>query len=670
MHDLPLLRDLVIIVAVAIPVVIIAQRFRVPSVVGFLLTGLAIGPHALRLVADESTVSAIAEIGTVLLLFTVGLELSLSRILKLGREVLVGGSLQVALTIGLVVPAAILLVGTPAPRAVLYGALVALSSTAVVLKIYTDRQELDSTHGRAVVAILLFQDLCVVPLMLLLPLLAGTAPSPGQAARELAVSLGVVGALVVGGSLAVPWILERIVRLRSRELFTLFIVMFGLGAAYVTSRFGLSLALGAFLAGLVISESEYGLQALSDVLPFRDTFSGIFFTSVGMLLDVGLFVTEPGPLLGATAAVLFLKLAVVTGVVLLLGYTLRSAIAAGMGLAQIGEFSFVLASAGLGMGLLHERGYQVFLAAAVLSMLLTPVLIRAAEPLADRVVRWVGLRDHGIGTAEMPTASILSGHTVVVGYGLNGRNVARVLRGANIPYVVLEQNGQVVRRAREEGEPIYFGDGTRAEVLEHVRVAHARVVVFAVASPDAERRGVATARTLAPKAHIVVRTRYVASIEELQRLGANEVVPEEFETSLEIFSRVLRMYGVPSSSIRAEVEAVRKDHYEMFRGRERPYAGHLTDLAISLGIRIGVETVEVEPGASALGQDPITMRLRRSTGVTVIAVLRGGEIIYEPEAGFGFREGDVVVLVGSQEALIRGLPLFRAPREAGAVPAP
>ena len=658
--DLTLLRDLVVIVLVAIPVVFVTSRLRVPAVVGFLLTGMLIGPHALALIPEQEIVAQVAELGAVLLLFTVGLELSLSRILKLGRVVLVGGALQLVVTAALIAGLLLLVHGSPR-TAVLLGALFALSSTAVVLKLYTERQDLDTPHGRIVIAILLFQDLAVVPLMLILPFLAGTTPSTGAAVRALLTSLAVVAAIVLGGRVVVPRLLDRLAHMPSRELFTLTIVALGLGAAYVTSQFGLSLALGAFLAGLVISESDYGLQAFSDVLPFRDSFSGIFFISVGMLLDVPGVLREPALVVGVTLAAMLLKVVVVAAVVAVVGYSLRTGIVAGMGLAQVGEFAFVLASAGLAAGVLSERNYQGFLAAAVLSMLLTPAVIALAEPAADRVTALLGQQVLDATTREQQAVGALRDHVVVVGYGLNGRNLAKALRGARIPYVILEENARTVRRAREEGEPMYFGDGTRAEVLRHVGVEQARAIVYVIASAEATRRGVAMSHHLNPALHIVVRTRYVAEIEDLQRLGAVEVVPEEFETSLEIFSRVLRRFGVPSSAIRAEVEAVRQDHYDMFRGRERPYAGHLTDLAISLGVRIGVETLTVEHGAAAIGENPRTLRLRQTTGATVVAVIRGKAIVYEPSPEFSFRDFDTVVLVGNPEAIARATPLFRAP---------
>jgi CPA2 family monovalent cation:H+ antiporter-2 len=658
MHELPILRDLVVLVAVAIPVVIIAHRLKIPTIVGFLLTGLAIGPHALALIGDDAMVAQLAEVGTVLLLFAIGLELQLSRVLKMGREVVQGGALQLTTTIAAFALLGIGFGGRP-NEALFAAALLAFSSTAIILKVYAQRHELDTTHGRVVVAIAIFQDLAVVPVMLLVPLLAGSAGSAGASLRQIGISLVGVAGLVLFGRVLVPRLLERVVRLQNREIFTLCVVFLGLAAAYLASRFGVSLALGAFLAGLVISESPYSLQALSDVVPFRDTFSGIFFMSVGMLLDPRAVAAEPLSVLALAAGVIVIKASLAALAVRSLKRPLVASITAGVGLAQVGEFSFVLASAGAAAGLLGPEGYQRFLAAAVLTMLAAPFLMAAVEPLAEAVARRVGSVPLEMHTAETQSVAALTDHVIIVGYGLNGRNLSRALRSAAIRYVILEQNGAVVREARESGEHILFGDGTNTEVLERVGIHRARVIVFCIAAPDVERRGVAVARVLNPGIHIVVRTRYVASIEELQNLGASEVVPEEFETSLEIFARVLRRYGVPGSSIRAEVEAVRKDHYDVFVNRERPY-GHLTDLAIAHGVRIGVEPVDVEEGAAAVGQNPHTLTLRKATGATVVAVIRSRQAIYEPAPDFAFRPGDIAVLVGVSDALTKAIPLFRA----------
>ena len=657
MHGIPVLRDLVILVAVAIPVVIIAQRLRVPTVVGFLLTGIAIGPNALRLVDQPDSVSSLAEVGVVLLLFAIGLELSLSRIVRMGQWVLRGGGLQVAATIAAVAGLAFLF-DTPPRLAIFFGALFALSSTAIVLKVYNDRGELDAPHGRVAVAILLFQDLCVVPLMLGAPLLAGTGATVAASVRTIVLSVVVVAVLVLGGRLAVPRALRRIAELRNREIFTLSVVFIGLGAAYVTSAFGMSLALGAFLAGLIISESDYGLQALSDVLPFRDTFSGIFFISVGMLLDVGYVASHVAAVVGVAVGVMALKALVIILVVRLLKRSLRVGILTGFGLAQVGEFSFVLAGTGIALGLLDAEQYQLFLGASVLTMLAAPFVIGAAERVAEWATHATRRPHVIIPTTEMPAVRALRDHVIIVGYGLNGRNLALALESAQIPYVVLEQNGQLVRRARLERTPIFFGDGTRAEVLEKVGIEHARVLVYAIAAPAEERRGVAVARHLSSTVRIVVRTRYVSEIEELRRIGADEVIPEELETSIEIFARVLRRYGVEVNRIRRLVDEVRSDHYGMFLTRERSVTARIGDALAPLGERVRLETVVVEEGTLAANKSPAALSLRKTTGATVIAVVRKGAVTYSPEPTTTFEVDDEVLLVGDSEALEKARSYF------------
>jgi CPA2 family monovalent cation:H+ antiporter-2 len=656
MHQFPLLRDLVILVAIAIPVVALTHRFKVPTVVGFLLTGIAIGPHGLKLIGQPETVAELAEIGVVLLLFAIGLELSLSRIIKLGRVVMIGGGLQMLATAAAGALLA-MLVSIPANEAVFYGSLIALSSTAIVLKVYTERGELDSPQGRVVIAILLFQDLCVVPLMLLVPVLAGTAAAGGSSTiLRIGLSLVVTTGLIGVGRFAVPKVLDKVAALRNREIFTLCIVVFGLGAAYVTASFGLSLALGAFIAGLVISESEYGIQALSDILPFRDTFSGIFFTSVGMLLDLGFVVRNLPVVLVITIVVIVVKAAVAAGVVRALRRSLEVSLISAFALAQVGEFSFVLAGVALPLGLFTERSYQIFLDASVLSMLAAPFVIQAAAPVAAWFVRFKK-RDSFAAQADQHAPEFLSDHVIVVGYGLNGRNLAKALKTAGIPYVILEQNGQVVRQARLNREPILFGDATRGEVLERVGIHHARVIVFAISAPAEERRGVAMARAANPNVKIVVRTRYVSEIEELTRLGANQVIPEEFETSLEIFARVLRLYGVPTGSIRREVEAVRGEHYGMLRGLTLP--GIKLEQLRHVGVQSSIETLEVEEGSAGVGQSPVTLELRRETGCTVIAAVRGGKAYHAPDPQFRFEAGDLVVVVGTPEAISKAAVIFR-----------
>lgn len=656
MEQIPILRDLVVLVAVAIPAVMLAHRFRIPTLVGFLVTGILIGPHALGFVRDVHSVTQLAEIGSVLLLFAVGLELSLSRIVKMGRYVIQGGTIQMLGTMAIVAAVAVI-AGLPVNHAILWGALIALSSTAIILKMYADKGELDSSHGRMVVAILLFQDLCVVPLMVLMPLLAGTEQGVLALGRAIVVTGVVTGGLIVAGRFIVPRILERVTTLRNQEIFTLCVLAIGLGAAFLTSRFGLSLALGAFLAGLVVSESEYGLQALSDILPFRDTFSGIFFTSIGMLLNIEFFFQNAVLVLGVALGVILLKTVAGYFVVRFIKRSARAGIIVGLGLAQVGEFSFVLASVAAALGLLVGNEYQVFLGAAIITMLGAPFLVASAPDIADWLLQHRAAPTMEFATREVRAAKPLTDHVIIVGYGLNGRNLARALRSAGIAYAVMDSNGQKVRDARRDREPIFFGDGTRGEVLERIGIQRARMLVFAIASHQDEKRGISVARHLNPRVHIVARTRYVSDMEELYALGANEVVPEEFETSLEIFARVLRRYGVTDGRIREMAEEARSDHYELLRQRGTSMTrvdGFLSPVAA----RVEMETMTVRRGSEAVGRSLSELNALCG-GARVAAMIRAGEVRYDLDAASILNVSDTVVLIGTADALATAVNVFR-----------
>ncbi len=539
-----------------------------------------------------------------------------------------------------------------------------MSSTAIVTKTYGDRAELDTPQGRSVISILLLQDLCVLPLILLLPLLANRAESHMAATGiQLVRGLVIMTALVVGGRFVVRWTLDRVVVFRDRELFTLCVGFFGLAGAVVTSGAGFSIAIGAFIAGLIISESEYGLQALADVLPFRALFSGILFTSIGMLLDISAVLAQPLLVLALVGVLLVLKVAFVVGSVLALGGVLTTALISGLSLAQIGEFSFLLAAVGRPLGLFHEGAYQLFLSVAVPSMMATPFLIRFAQPFAKWVAITCGRADAIDRTLDAAAHLPLRGHTIIVGYGLAGRYLGRVLKAAGISRLVVEQDAALVARARDDGIAVVFGDGARPAMLEHVGVHRARVVVFAISSPTEERRGVVVAREMNPSVRIVVRTRYVRAIDQLLALGATDVVVEEFEASLELFAKALDSYEVPINRIWRELESVRTEHYGLLRGTAVPELG--LDALKHLGIHDALELIEVEDGAPAIGENPTTLELRRRTGAVQIAVVRDGQPIYQREPKFRYQAGDTVVLVGDPDSLSRAMAPFRAKAVAG-----
>jgi K+:H+ antiporter len=642
MHTAQLLRDIVLLLAASLPIVVVFHRIRVPALVGFIVAGTLIGPSASGLIQSTETADVLAEIGVVLLLFTVGLDFSLAEIASLRRFVLGAGTIQVLATISLVTLIARLL-GLAPVESFVVGLLMALSSTVIVLKVLTDRAEVASPHGRAALGILLFQDLCVLPMMLVLPELSRPeAIDPLRLGTAFAKGMIAMAAIFYVARIILPALLRYVVALRLRELLVATVVVFCLGTAWVASLFGVSLAIGAFIAGLVISESEYSHQVVAEILPFRDLFNSMFFISIGMLLDLGYLATHLPAILGLMAGVIVLKAVLGALAVLPVQPVPRVALTVGLMLGQIGEFSFVLAGEASRLGAASAPTLQLVLSVTALTMLVAPFLIAAAPQLGLAL-----FRDRGAGEIEGEPPMRLQ--VLVIGYGLNGRNLARVLRETGLPYGILELNADAVRRAAKEGEPILFGDATRASVLRHAGAGDAAVIVVAISDPGGTRRIVSVAREVSRRAAIVVRTRYVSEIEELHRLGADEVIAEEFETSVEIFARVLQRMHIPPNVIAAQIDVIRGERYAMLRGLDlgRP----LEDLREVLAAT-ATELYLVRPTSPAAAKSLRQLDLRRRTGATVIAVVREGKSHTNPAADFRIEAGDVLVMLGSHAELV------------------
>src|SRR2546421_9888493 len=646
-----LLRDLAIIFAGSLLVILGFHRLKLPALPGFIVAGVLLGPNALGLISDVRQVENLAEVGVILLLFTIGLEFSLPRLREMGRQVVIGGGAQVLLTVGLGAALAGTL-GLPWPVAVLLGFLLALSSTAIVLKGLADKGEIDTPHGRLATGVLIFQDLCVVPMMLVLPFLAGES---GGEAAGLALALGKAGLVVVGvlvlARTVVPRVLSEIVKTRSRELFLIAVILVGTLTALGTAAAGASLALGAFLAGLVISESDYGHQAMAELLPFRDVFISLCFVTVGMLVQVGFLRDHPLLALGGVAAIMGGKSVLAALGPALLGYSGRVALLAGLAVAQIGEFSFVLARQGRGTGILAEGLYQTFLAVAVLTMLVTPFALQSGPALLDVLERWIPLDRLFPGfrpQALTPVGEPLTDHVIVAGYGLNGRNLTTALRSIRAPYLIVELNAQTVRQARARGEPAFYGDAPREEILRGLGAERARMLVVAISDPAATRRMVRVARALNPRIHIIARTRYVVEMPELTRLGADVVIPEEFETSIEIFARVLAHYGVPRGDIERLVEEIRGSHYEMLRGDA---SGRLSLDGVAGVPQMAIERMRLAPQSALAGKRLAATGLRSETGALVLSVVRRDAEIATPGPQFRLVAGDVLVVVGQPHQL-------------------
>jgi len=650
MSDSNFLRELIIVLTATIAIVFAFQKLRLPNIVGFLLTGVIIGPHGFQLIQSVDQVETLAEIGVVLLLFTIGLEFSLETILSVQRRVVWAGLLQVLLTT-LVVLAVTRLIGASVEVGLFYGFLVSLSSTAIVLRMYHDRGEINSLQGRLASGLLLFQDLCVVPMMLLLPVLAGSGQdSIFLIVWVLAKSLITLVAIVWTARKLLPRLLHQVALLRNREIFVLFVVLVCFGTAWLTSETGLSLALGALVAGLVISESELSHQIVADILPLRDCFSGIFFISIGMLLNLALLSQDFRITLLELLLMIGIKSMVLFAVFWWLYRSIRLGVVLGLGLAQIGEFSFVLAKAGMNYKLLSPADGQIFLAASILSMMATPFLIQWAHAWAfgfEGLFKDTGFNRSTSGGAN-ETASA-TGHVIVVGYGLNGQNLARVLKEVSIPYRVLEMDPDLVRSAKADGEPISFGDGTRPEILQQVGIETARVLVVAISDPAATARLVSQARRLRTDLYIIVRTRYVAEIDRLYRLGANQVIPEEFETSVEIFAHVLQEYHVPRNVISLQVDLIRKAHYGTLRGIR--LQGKQLDALSQFLVGTTSDIFSIVEASPAVGKTLEEINLPLRSGVSVIAVVRDGKSYPNVGNDFKLAVGDMLVLLGGHKAL-------------------
>ncbi len=661
--QVPILTDLVLIFALSLPVLYICHRLNIPTVVAFLLTGMLIGPSGFDLIQSRDEVDILAEVGVVLLLFTIGIEFSLENLLRIKRTVLIGGALQVVLT-GTATFLIVSAFGASAQIAAFVGLLVTHSSTTIMLKILQERGQIDAPHGGAALGVSIFQDVCSVPMVLAIPILAGTeALTPS--------SLGILGAKIVGAVTVVillarwlvPRVLYRMARTQDNELFLLVVVFVGFATAWLTSQIGLSLALGAFLAGLIISESEYSERALGSVLNFRDVFTSFFFVSVGLLMDVRIIMQSPFLVIGIAVGIILMKFIMAFSAVLVLGLPFQTAALAGVALAQIGEFAFVMLKPGLESGLLTRETYGLILSVSVITMIAAPFYIMHATsivkqlerlPIPNRIRRGI--------TKQPPEApeSDLSEHLIVIGYGLTGRNVVRAAIEALIPYEIIELNPDTVHAERDNGEVIHYGDASQPNVLIYAGIKRAKVLVITIPDAVSTRRIVEVARRLNPDLHIIARTRYVREMEQLYALGANEVIPEEYETSVEIFSRVMHSYLVPYDVIDRFIAEVRADGYEMLR--DSPVSAPIHVVRHLQGLDI--TTFQVAKSAPVIGRSLADISLRKNHKVTALAIHRAGDKINVPDGDAVFHAGDLVVVAGCPDRLAEVAPLFRAPTDA------
>ncbi|MBW6483181.1 MAG: cation:proton antiporter [Vicingaceae bacterium] len=658
--EIPLLKDVVIILGLSVLIILLFNRFKIPPILGFLITGIVSGPHGLNLVNAGHEVELLSEIGIIFLLFVIGIEFSLKGLASIKKTVLWGGLMQVGGTILLTTLCATWL-EISIQSAIFIGFLFSLSSTAIVLKMLQEKGEINSPHGKVTVGILIFQDLIVVLMMLVTPLLAGQSEDPLNELLILVIKLvGILVVLFLLGKYIVPLLFKSVVKAKSKELFILTIIVLCFSTAWLTSVVGLSLALGAFFAGLIISESDYSHQATANILPFREIFISFFFVSIGMLLDLDFFIHHLLSIHLIAIAVIILKMIVIGITVLLLKYPPRTVFLTMLSLFQVGEFAFLLSATGMEYQLLSDTIYQHFLAVSIITMGATPFVLNYSTKITDFLIKTpipknVRRRLKSITNGKAYNHKIedenYHDHLVIIGYGLNGENVAKAAKKAKIPYLIVDLDANAIAKGKAKNENVIYGDAANDVILKHVHIHEARVVVVAISSPETTKQIVRAIRTFTKTAYIIVRTRYINEIEGNMLAGANQVIPEEFETSIEIFTRVLQKYLVPNHKIKQFVNYIRNRNYEMLASfsasneKSEPTAN-------SYNNQKEIATVYVKQGNNKIvGKTLSKSSLRSEYGVTLLAILRNEKYITDIAADETIQQEDTLYLLGNAKQI-------------------
>lgn len=653
MTELALIADLALIWIVAAVAGYICARLKVPLIAGYTGVGILIGPHCLRWISEPGDVHVLAEMGVALLLFALGVEVSLRQILKCSLKVVGTAILQIFFTVIAAWSVARLFgfVTTPA-SGILFGWICALSSTVVVTKTLMDRGEIDAIHGRMLLPVLIVQDLSLVPVIALLPAFSGAGGDNISQVVLMAFAKAIllIGGVIIGAYTVVPALLKPIVKSQHRELFLLTILGLCLGVAIMSDKAGLSLALGAFLAGIMVSESPYGSQALVDVMPLRDLFAVVFFVSIGMLLNPVFLASHVVEVLAFVGLLLFLKVVVGTASAFLSTSNWWSALLFGVGVAQIGEFSFVLAMLGYQAKLLEDSLYNLFFASAVITLVLSPILMNSVPRLLGRFASVKAREEAGVAGDGVGEHGLnLSGHVIICGFGRTGRNLGMVLKGVNIPYAVVELNASILEELDADDIPHVFGDSVSHLVLQRAGLARARVLIVTVPDPLAALTIINMAREMNADVKIIVRAHRSEDINVLRAAGANAVVQPEFEAGIEISRLTLMSLNMGDPIIQRALQDVRTQRYRLFQ----------PDVAeASLAQLIGfahdefIGTWFVVNKSAIVGQSLQQLDIRRLTGVTISAARRGNNLVVHPDPSFALAEGDELYVVGTQDQLV------------------
>jgi CPA2 family monovalent cation:H+ antiporter-2 len=654
--ELSVLKDIIIIFAFSSLVNYLFTKIKVPTIIGYLLTGVIVGPKLLGIINAPQEIELMAEIGVVLLLFMIGMEFSLNHLFKIRRRVFLGGFLQLFLTTLLTTFLAHAY-DLNWKASLFIGFLTALSSTAVVLKILQDRSEITSNYGRTVLGILIFQDVVLVPLMLFTPFLGGGEINySGQLLMLALKTIFVIGFLYVGNRWLMSKLLHQIALTRNQELFMMIILLICLSVALLTYKMGMPLAFGAFLAGLMISESEYSHNAFGNLITFRDTFTSFFFVSIGMLLDLGFVANNMGVILFTVILVVLLKMFVGGLTAFLLGHTFRGTVLVGIALSQVGEFSFILAKLGKDFSILEDYFYQLFLAVAIITMSISPFLIMLGKRIADLLLKLPipKVMIEGLFPLKQIEIPKLENHLVLIGKDSRAQNLSKMAKFSNLPYVSIIFDPEIARQRQEKGETVVYGDAFNLPILEKAHVAQAHIVVISIGKLDVLKVIIRKVRHLNNHATIVVRTPHIEDIEALYKIGATQVIPEEFETAIDLFERVMANFLLPRKEIDLAIDRIRSDHYGIFMEENG-----LARFNISKDIPdVEIIAMEVMANARIVGKTLVESQLRQQFGITLVALKRDQKVIDHPKPSLVFCEGDVAYVLGSPEQISSVSVLF------------
>ncbi len=645
------LQLVLVLLASAVLVVALFRALNLPPVLGYLLVGAAIGPRALDLIPDSDAARHLAEFGVVFLMFSIGLEFSLPRLYSMKRTVFGLGLAQVLLTILATVAAAVL-AGLTLQAGIALGGILAMSSTALVVKMLAERMQMESKHGREIIGVLLFQDLAVVPLLIIVPALSQAPEAMAETLAIAALKAAVVLSLILffGQRLMRGWF-HIVARRRSAELFMLNVLLITLGLAWLTELAGLSLALGAFLAGMLISETEYRYQVEEDIKPFRDVLLGLFFITVGMFLDPGVIVRQWPWVAGLLALLLAGKFVIIAGLSRAFGAMQGTAMRTGLWLCAGGEFGFVLIAEIRELPLLPGAVLQVVVAALVLSMLLAPLIVMHSEKIVMRFCasEWMlrAMELTQIAASSMATEK----HAIICGYGRSGQYLARFLEQEGVSYIALDLDPERVREAAAAGDTVVYGDAARREALVAAGLMRASVLIVSYADADSALRVLALVRALRPELPVVVRAVDESDFARLSQGGAAEVVPEVLESSIMLASHALVLLGVPIARVVRRFREVREQRYDLLRGFFHGASDAADDLDEARQPRL--HSLVLNPGAWGIGRSIAEIDLERF-GVAVTAIRRRGIRAISPAPEARFEAGDVVVLMGVPDALAAG----------------